>query len=109
MTGAGVCGSCGVTLIYQKDMFIERLEYMAHGNDRRLRTIALRDPICARCANSIADIAKKHDFPCIAALEVAVKLMEYVLVEPDEREAKWREVNTALRRYGDIAKQPELF
>jgi hypothetical protein len=105
----GICASCGVPLRLQKEQFQERLEYMAHNNAQRLRTIPLRDPVCAKCANTIADLAKKHDFPCIAALEVVAKVMEYVTCPVSEREAKWHEVNTAIRRFGDITPQPELF
>jgi hypothetical protein len=90
-------------------MFQERLEYMGHGNTVRLRTVPLRDPVCAKCANLIADAAKATDFPCIAALELVTKVMGYVNCPVSEREAKWQEVNTAIRRFGDIAPQPELF
>jgi hypothetical protein len=90
-------------------MFQERLEYMQHGNTQRLRTVPLRDPVCERCANSIADSAKRLDFPAIAALEVATKLLEYVHADYAHQNDKWAEVNTALRRFGDAGTQPELW
>jgi hypothetical protein len=109
VVGAGVCASCGLKLTYQKDMFQERLEYMGHGNALRLRTVPLRDPVCSSCANSIADTAKRLDFPTIAALEVVTKLIAYVKADPADREDTWHQVSNALRRFGEAGDQPPLF
>lgn len=101
------CASCGTGPLKQADSWQERLEYVNAASSRRLRVAKLRDPVCSKCAQSIADNVEATDMNMVAALEVTAKLQAYLGPHPSQShvEAAWAEVMSGMERYMSAGEQ----